>query len=88
MGISIFMSPQPSATVKSPGHCLNSVAGMYLCCWQGLCQRAGDVLGMRIGSFCDLTGYGMPMTQGWWLVRIRCMLVALIEYIGKNETTI
>lgn len=47
MGISIFMSPQPSATVKSPGHCLNSVAGMYLCCWQGLCQRAGDVLGMH-----------------------------------------
>jgi hypothetical protein len=54
MGGSISILPQPRVTVKSLWRCLNSVAGMYLCCWQGLCQRAGDVLGMRIGSFCDL----------------------------------
>lgn len=82
MGISIFMSPQPSATVKSPSS-LNSVVGMYLCCWQGLRQRAGDALGMRIGRFCDLVDGGG--------CKIRCaddagaVVGADKMYVGRND---
>ena len=83
MGRSIFMSPQPSATVKSPRHCLNSVAGIYMCCWQGVCQRAGDVLGMRIGSFCDLVDggeYRIRYADDAWVV-----VGADKMYVGRTD---